>query len=171
MKTFVLCSVFIIATSLSVSAQRRKTIFVEGLGNGILISGNFDIRLKSDRNDGFGLRAGIGGGSMSGTDFNGNYANVGLLTFPLSVNYIVGNRRSGFESGLGITPLYVSATTSTSGEFFQGSGFGATGFLNIGYRFQPIKKGVMFRVNWAPAFGAQGFQSDWFGVSLGFSFK
>jgi len=42
-------------------AQRRKTVFLEVLGNGLIASGNFDLRLKPAQNDGLGLRAGVGG--------------------------------------------------------------------------------------------------------------
>lgn len=152
-------------------AQRRKTIFAEALGNGVLLSGNFDIRLKPNQNDGLGFRAGIGGGSLSATDGMGSSVSAGLVTFPLSVNYVVGKKRSGFESGVGLTPMYATASVQTNSEFAEGNGFGVTGFLNAGYRYQPINNGVAFRINWAPAFNSAGFSPEWFGLSLGYSFK
>lgn len=172
MKKALLGTAFLFLIILSASAQRRKSIFVEGLGNGILVSGNFDIRLKPDQNDGLGFRAGIGGGTLNGNDTNGNPANLGIVTMPLSVNYIVGKKRSGFESGIGVTPIYATAEVYSDDEgFVNGSGVGVSGFLNMGYRFQPINQGIMFRANWAPAFNSAGFSASWFGVSLGYSFK
>lgn len=150
----------------------QKSIFVEGFGNGILISANYDMRLKRGRRDGLGVRGGIGGGSLEGTSTNGDYVDFSMVTFPLGVNYLVGRRRSFFEAGVGVTPIYVNADALLiDGDFYSGTGWGVTGFLNVGYRFQPIRNGVMFRLDWTPAFNAAGFSGGFFGASLGFSFK
>lgn len=162
---------FLFLCSTAVVAQRRKSIYAEALGNGIIVSANYDMRLKKNQNDGLGFRAGIGGGSLAGYDETGMSANIGVLTFPLSLNYVVGKKRSGFETGAGFTPIYVSASVETDTEFAHADGLGVTGFLNAGYRFQPINSGVMFRVNWTPAFNRSGFIPGWFGLSLGYSFK
>ncbi len=156
---------------LSSVAQRRKTVFLEVLGNGIIASGNFDLRLKPGQNDGLGLRGGVGGGSFSGYDDQGNSASIGIITFPLAVNYLVGKKRSSFESGVGITPMYLTASGTVNDDIVSGKAFGVTGFLNAGYRYQPINNGLMFHVKWTPAFNSSGFSSKWFGLGLGYSFK
>ncbi|MEJ7694632.1 hypothetical protein [Daejeonella sp.] len=162
---------FLLLIVLTSMAQRRKTVFLEVLGNGLKASGNFDLRLKPDQNDGLGLRAGVGGGSFSGYDDQGNSASIGIITFPLAVNYLVGKKRSSFESGIGITPMYVTASGTVNDNIFSGSGLTVTGFLNAGYRYQPLNNGLMLHLKWTPAFNSSGFSPQWFGLGIGYSFK
>lgn len=169
-KLFTTFSLLLLITLTSMG-QRRKTVFLEVFGNGLIASGNFDLRLKPDQNDGFGLRAGVGGGSFSGYDDQGNSVSIGVVTFPLAINYLVGKKRSSFESGLGITPMYLSAPGTITDEIVSGKGFSVTGFLNAGYRYQPINNGLMFHVKWTPAVNSSGFSPKWFGLGLGYSFK
>ncbi len=165
--TCILLSLFFFTTL----AQRRKTVFLEVLGNGLLASGNFDLRLKPNENDGLGFRAGVGGGSFSGYDDQGNSASIGVVTFPLAVNYLVGKKRSLFESGIGITPMYMTASGTINDNIVSGNGLSVTGFLNAGYRYQPLNNGLMFHVKWTPAFNSSGFSPKWFGLGLGYSFR
>ncbi len=166
-----IASFLILLITVTCQAQRRKTVFVEALGNGLTVSGNFDLRLKANRNDGLGLRAGIGGGSLTGTDDQGNSASMGIITFPLAVNYLVGKKRSAFESGIGITPVYVTASGKINDDVFSGSGLALSGFLNLGYRYQPLSKGFMGHIKWTPAITNSGFFPSWFGLGIGYSFK
>jgi hypothetical protein len=152
-------------------AQRRKTAFVELLGNGLIVSGNFEMRLKKDSNSGSGIRAGLGGGNVSGYDNNGNYVSVGLVTIPLGYNYLIGEKRSSFELGAGITPIIVSANGNVNGDFFSGSGLTLTGVLNAGYRYQPLNSGFMGKITWTPLATNSGFYAAYFGIGLGYSFK
>ena len=89
------------------------------------------------------------------------------------VNYLVGAKRSAFEAGIGITPMYASLDiySPTKPELADHNGWGASGFLNLGYRFQPLNNGFVFRANWTPAFNSTGFSPSWFGLSLGYGFK
>lgn len=153
-------------------AKFRKNVFVEGLGNGLLISANYDMRFKRGASDGLGFRVGIGGGSVEGYTSNNDYINGNVMTFPLSVNYLAGKRRSYFEAGLGITPVFVNADLAIfEDEIYSGKGWGAAGFINVGYRFQPIRNGVMFRLDWTPAITSEGFFPGFFGASLDYSFQ
>lgn len=148
---------------------RNKAVYVEGLGSGVLLSANYDFRFKPTQ-DGLGMRIGLGGGTFS--DQNSN-ARAGLVTLPVQVNYLVGKRRAAFEMGAGVTPIYVNAsgTNQATGDFISGNGFGAFGSLNLGLRLQPIRNGVVFRLNWVPTVSNTGFYPRWLGVSLGFAFK
>ncbi len=153
-------------------AKFHKNVFVEVLGNGLLVSANYDMRLKRGIQDGLGFRVGVGGGRIEGTTNDGDYLDASLLTIPLSVNYLVGKRRSAFEAGIGVTPVFVNADLAIiDDEITYGKGWGAIGFLNLGYRFQPIRNGVMFRADWTPVIYSEGFSPGFFGVSLGFGFK
>ncbi len=120
--------------SAGVFSGRKKYLFVEGLGNGVGISANYDVRLKPGQNHGFGLRAGAG--------FAGNQ-----ISIPLGVNYIAGKKRSGFEAGLGITPLikiddyrdFIAYSRPTPS-------LDAIPFLTAGYRLQS-SNGFLLRLN------------------------
>lgn len=157
--------------SFSVKAQRRKTAFVELLGNGLVISGNFELLLKENSNSGSGVRVGIGGANVSGTDNNGNFVNVGIVTFPLGYNYLIGEKRSSFELGAGITPVLISGNGFINNETFSGSGLTLTGNLNAGYRYQPLNNGFFGKITWTPTATNTGFYAGFFGLSLGFSFR
>lgn len=150
-------------------SARNKAVYLEGLGSGVLLSANYDFRFKPVQ-DGLGLRVGLGGGVLS--DPNSD-AIAGLVTLPLVLNYLVGKRRVAFEMGAGVTPVYVNAsgTNQATGDFISGNGFGAFGSLNLGLRLQPIRNGVVFRLNWAPVVSNTGFYPSWFGVSVGYAFK
>ena len=139
------------------TGKRKKSVFVEFIGNSPFISGNLDMRLKPDRNDGFGLRAGAG--------FVNNY-----ITVPLGLNYIVGKRRSGFETGIGITPVVrIGGDQDLNGDL-NGPGLDAAGFLNAGYRLQS-RNGFMLRANASVAYADSYFLFGWPGISIGYSFK
>nr|WKN38438.1 hypothetical protein K4G66_06950 [Tunicatimonas sp. TK19036] len=153
--------------------RRAKSIYLEALGNGLTISLNYDTRFAKGRNDGLEARIGVGGLGLSGTDDQGNNVTVGLVTIPIMLNYIVGNRRSGLELGAGATILSVSSSADVDGQVddFVENGVGASGFFNVGYRAQPLRNGPIFRLTWTPAFNAAGFSPSWFGISLGYAFK
>jgi hypothetical protein len=176
MKTTLLFLIsFIAITATTFAQQRNKAIYVEGLGSGILLSANYDFRFKPQQ-DGLGMRIGIGGGNFSGTStVNGSTtpASAGVVTFPVLVNYLAGTGRFVFEGGAGLTPVYVttSRVNSTASDLITDSGFGVTGTLNLGFRAQPIRNGVVFRLNWAPVFNSSGFFPAWAGISLGYGFK
>ncbi len=155
----------------------HKNIYMEFLGSSILTGVHFDMRLKKGRMDGIGFRAGIGGFSVNGTDSETNTEiSGGIVTLPIEFNHLVGKRRSSFETGIGILPVY--ATVSGIGEltdyqYIRGEGFGiAGGYLTLGYRLQPLKTGFMLQVHWNPMIlRGSGFEAGWFGIGLGVGFK
>lgn len=123
------------APSVSSIGGKKKYLFVEFIGNGLGISASYDVRLKPGRNDGFGLRAGLG--------ILQSYA-----TIPLAINYIVGKNRSGFETGLGITPaIQFGRYPENPMAFEEGEpAFDTVAFLNAGYWLQSYN-GFMLRAN------------------------
>lgn len=160
---------------LPVFESYHKNIYGELFGSNIVCGVNYDMRLKKGRMDGIGFRAGIGGVSLSGSD-NQNSASIGLVTFPLEFNHLLGKRRSSFITGVGLLPVYAALSANgeiTNHELLQVEGFGlAGGFLTLGYRFQPLKTGVMFQVNWNPLIlRGSGFTAGWIGLGLGIGFK
>lgn len=135
----------------------RKVLYVEAFGNGLLGSANFDMRFAKDRNDGLGFRVGLGMGELHPT---GRYTSL-----PLSINYVLGKRRNGLEAGIGITPQI------TLKDLDEGSNIKAIGFMNIGYRMQPLKTGLVIRAMLTPAVNYHGFYPAWGGLSLGYGFQ
>ena len=140
---------------------------------------NYDMRLNPGRMDGIGFRVGIGGISAEGRLPRGGYVSVGIITFPIEFNHVLGKKRHSFVSGIGIVPIFLSADTHGEAvkidnkEFeFDGSVFGfGTAYLSLGYRWQPLGDGIIFQVHWNPLIGYGGFDPLCFGVGIGASFK
>ena len=132
--------------------KRRKSIYAELLGAGAGISSSFDIRLKPDRNDGFGFRAGVG--------TTGPY-----LNFPVGINYLAGSRRSALETGIGYTQLI------KYNSVYQDKKQLSAAIFTLGYRYQPIKEGLLFRINWNPYYSEKKVYVLLPGASIGYSFK
>ncbi len=158
----------------------HKNIFIEGLGGNLLLGVNYDMRLNRGRMDGIGFRAGVGGMSFTGTTNYGEPVTIGIVTLPLEFNHVLGKRRSSLLTGVGVIPVFASAdskgqtitaddgtkTVINQGEF----GFGGA-YLSLGYRFQPLRNGIMFQINWNPLINKSGFQPSWFGIGIGVGFK
>jgi hypothetical protein len=153
----------------------HKNIYVEFLGSHLLVGVNYDMRLAKGKMDGIGFRAGIGGLTATVLDQN-NTIDLGLVTFPLEFNHLVGKKRSSLVTGVGLLPVYASLSAEgqlTDYEFVRGEGFGLVGgFLTFGYRFQPKNTGPMFQFNWNPLIlRGSGFNPGWIGIGLGLGFK
>ena len=140
----------------------RKSVFVEVLGNGIIMSLNYDMRLQRHKNDGVGFRVGMGLGEYFPKIENDLNRYISL---PVNLNYIVGKQRSGLETGIGITPQ-ISLTTLEDNPQTK-----SIGYLNMGYRFQPLKDGLILRAVWTPYYYNKEFYTNWAGVSVGYSFR
>lgn len=155
--------------------SRHKNIYAELFGSNIIAGVNFDMRLNKGQNDGIGFRVGVGGLSVSGFDQN-TELNLGVVTFPLEVNTVVGKRRSSLIAGAGLLPIYATVSGQgelTNYEYVSGDGFGlAGGFLTLGYRHQPLRNGLMFQFNWNPMIlRGSGFNAGWIGLGVGVGFK
>jgi len=151
---------------------RHKNVFVELGGPSAIVGAHFDMRLKKGTLKGPGVRAGIGGVQGKASD-GSTSVGLGFVTFPLEFNYTTGQRRSSFISSIGILPMYATATVIENNNITVGEGFGLVGgYLNMGYRLQPLKNSVMFQLVWAPMIlRGSGLNPFWFGLGLGFGFK
>lgn len=137
----------------------QKAIFVEWRGNGIGKSINFDSRFSNGRN-GLGLRVGIGATEFEYERGTESQVTYDALTIPAEINYLFGKRRHSIETGVGFTTILEQNNSDFNGQ----------AFLNIGYRFKPIRKGIVFRFNYTPTFDAQGIEFGKTGISLGWGF-
>jgi hypothetical protein len=173
-----LFTVLFVAFSIQVKAQsvnsdsHKKAVFVEAFGQGLHASLNYDMRFRRGAQSGLGFRVGVGG-IFTGTSYSdaGNNTN-GAVAFPIGLNYLTGENKSSFEAGLGFTPHYADTNidSPTNPKIITENGWGANGYLNLGYRFQPLNNGFLFRLNWTPVISSTGFLAQNFGISAGYSF-
>lgn len=149
----------------------RKAVFVEAFGQGLHATLNYDMRMKKGVQDGFGFRAGIGGIITGIEDADAGPEFTYVVGFPVGINYLIGEKRSAFEAGLGITPHRAATPlhSPTKPRIINENGWGANGYFNFGYRLQPTKNGFVFRLNWTPVFNNTGIISR-FGISAGYGF-
>ena len=136
------------------SVNAKNAIYVELGGNGLLYSVNYDHRFNTD----WSARGGIMYASID--DFS-------LTIVPLLANYLVGNNHM-LEIGAGVA--YIGINVKVDGEeFFNVSGSDIAGTGNIGYRYQNVDGGFVFRIGFTPLFSQHGF-TPWAGLSLGYAF-
>jgi hypothetical protein len=148
------------AVAQSSSGYTQNAVYVEVLGQGFLYSVNFDHRFAEN----IAVRAGFSHFSV------GFISDVSITTIPLMVEYLSGSGNDHLEIGLGAVPVY----GRIAGDLF-GSSEGTTGAwvivatATVGYRYQPVGEGLLFRIGITPFFmnaGAQLFG----GASIGYAF-
>ncbi len=99
MTIYLICTIYpldaqeISSGKIAPSGKFKSAFYVSFFGPTVFIGGNFDMRLNRGTNKGAGIRAGIGGGSASAGS-----TSASVVTFPLGVNYLTGNRRGHFFS-------------------------------------------------------------------------
>lgn len=137
----------------------KNTIYIEFLGNGGIYSLNYERRL--------GKRI---WGRAGASYFPAAYE--GLATFPVGVSYLFGKHSKFFELGLGTT-LFSAGSDDLLFDFDENGGkqFSAGISATIGYRFQPPKNDLLFKVALVPAYIplSSAFAVS-AGLSLGYSF-
>ncbi|MDH3650441.1 MAG: hypothetical protein OEQ53_12215 [Saprospiraceae bacterium] len=140
-------------TTSAVQAQAKNAFYVELLGNGLLFSANYDLRISQDRK--WGARAGIG--------YIGSIDDGGVVTIPLMANHLLGKDGKYFEVGAGIT--YLSATA----DFFDDNVSDIVGTLSFMYRSQPIDSGFMWKIGLTPVLASGVFVPWWPGIAIGYT--
>lgn len=158
---FLICLVVFFYTSHTAFSQelfKRRAIYGELLGSGIIASINYDFRFLPG-NDGFGLRIGAGG-VPSG------------IVIPVGVNGLLGEKRLAFEYGVGLTAAIISGPISENLTFNSGSDtFGFIGYAKAGIRYTPKKNGLFINLNWNPIVNSEGINLGWFGLGLGYTWQ
>lgn len=137
-------------------AQGQKFVFAEGMGSGLLVTANFDMRFKQGAREGLGARVG--------------YTNVGIFhdqaasVVPLSINYVYGKQRSGLLVGFNTTFTFMSKDEDV--WYYRPFMYGP----EVGYRFRPMESGLAFQVTWSPMFNTtDDIDARWFGVGVGYA--
>ena len=138
--------------------QHLNSIYLELLGSGGIYSINYD-RLFTPN---IGGRIGF---SYLSTEQDFIIPELTMYIFPLSFNYFVGNGSSKLEFGAGMT--FITGDYDWLGS--KGSGSVVVANLNIGYRYQPVDGGFLFRIGFTPVVTPNGLQ-PWGELSIGGTF-
>jgi hypothetical protein len=156
------------------SRAPKNLVYLELGGNAILYSVNYEKIISSRTNWMFTIRAGVG-------VFNDSYNHKIAVNYfvPVMVNALLGKRKSKLEVGLGMSPLInldFEGRKNPVGDvpfikFYQTT--------TIGYRYQPDKKGLLFKIAYTPYIYIDKFPYEivessiyrsWGGVSIGYAF-
>jgi hypothetical protein len=124
-------------TSFSQS-EAKNALYIELVGNGGIISANYERFLTQD----IGLRIGMGSGYLE------------ELTVPVMVNYCIG-KEYRFEIGIGLVHVPEETTLACA---------------TIGYRYQAISGGFVFRVGFTPILSESDEIIFLGGLSFGYAF-
>jgi hypothetical protein len=158
MKLFITTAVYLLF-SFVIKAQNTHAVYLEAGGPGIA-SINLDTRL-SKKNDGVGIRVGVG---YYRHDFRKTFYDA--TNIPIGINFLKGRKGKNFiELGAGITPVFASDSVKYEN---MATTFG---HILIGYRYQPPRNSISFRIFFSPVFGSFGFIPYYGGASLGYSFR
>lgn len=144
--------------AIQVQAQtkfKKHTIYAEVLGNGVVLSANYELQLSNK--PGFGIHAGIGLGGVK-------------PAIPLGMTYLIkiGKQKSFIETGIGITlgekDLWDDNITQLTSNPYQPA------FIpSVGYRHHTTY-GLMWKLTYSPFFNKENNEPAFFGVSVGWRF-
>ncbi len=148
---------FTLGHATSARAEDRaanNSLFVEGLGPGLLYSFNYERTIEND----FALRIGTSymsfGASASAGGADVVEASASLLMVPVVASYLgISSGSNALELGVGGIYLHASAEASGGGITQTGAGSTVWGTAVIGYRRQPVNGGFMFRVGMSALIG------------------
>jgi len=150
----------------------KNAIYIEGLGNGVIYSLNYERNVGNN----LSIRVGVGYFGASG---EATYKDTGkkeeivanIGTFPIMANYFIGKGRHKIEIGGGMVLFTISAhgdEVSSNGIKFKAGLLPAlTGTL--GWRYQPREGGLVFKIAFTPIFNLGSFL-PYGGISVGYSF-
>ena len=142
--------------------QRPAMALYAEFGGAGLASIDFDSRFYSSQK-GFGGRIGLGGFSVKGKP---------AAFFPIELNYITGKQGPNyFETGAGITFVSLSDKITPEQGATSSTRFSHTfAHVTVGYRFQPLQSGFLFRVALTPLFNRTFFIPYYMGLGVGYKF-
>lgn len=137
-----------VLSSIPMSAQRQHGVYAELLGASTSVGIHYDSRFN--QNTRWGGRVGIAYTHSSDQDF---FKSAPIKTtgysFPIAVNYLIGNHKHNLELGIGLSYGIYSCDYNENGYNVERDHHASFGFLDIGYRFQ-AKNGLMIRAGVNP---------------------
>jgi hypothetical protein len=136
----------------------KNTIYLEVGGSAIVYSINYERRITDN------LWWRLGASYVPEA-----IALVEIVTFPIGISYLIGKDDKHLELGFAVTPTYTNSDffTDKSNRKEHGIIIGPI----IGYRFQPKRLDVIFKLAFTPLFTT--FEAKFLpfgGLSLGYSF-
>jgi hypothetical protein len=155
-------------------------VFLEGLGNGVYDSVNYERLFWGDR---MSVRVGFGFARVESKPYVTLFSLSGAgapsywfteLTLPVVVNSYWGTASHKLQIGVGATAIYRTGKVGATSfdEFFSeqsAQGFDVAGTAVLAYRFLPYRGGPSFGVGFTPLFGRGGFL-PWLAANLGADF-
>jgi hypothetical protein len=115
------------------SRESTRSLYIEIGGPSIIYTFNYDFSFDSTDVGGFGLRTGLGASAVD--DFY-------LVTVPVMVQYLLGNKKNYFEMAAGPVVNFGSDEII----YIDPGATPVIGSLYFGYRHQPSDMGFLFRV-------------------------
>ncbi len=140
------------AQDTKVSLEKNAQSFYGEVGGPGIITVNYDMRFKGQT--GFGFRAGMGGYGV---------LKKGVFAVPVGINYITGSDTHFVEVGAGLSYIAVSSGNS----YFDNTSNNVAAYFNFGYRFQPLKSGLTYRIFLSPLLTSAGLVPFYGGASVG----
>lgn len=150
---------FLLTASTGLSAQKsfkKNNAYIEVLGNGLALSVNYERQLSDKPGPGLFLGIGLGGNKP---------------VIPFGIKYLFGlkNNKSFIEAGAGVTlaeaGIWKDDLPATVNRYAYTPGF----IPCLGYRHH-TSYGLMWRINYTPAFSRYRNIPAFFGVSAGWQF-
>jgi len=150
------------STREAASAPARNALYVELLGAGLLYSINYDRHLIGRMHGRVGY-ATFDFGFASGSD------NLHLV--PMQFMF-VSDAEDALEIGAGVTMIVDQGRNAIRphDSSAPSSDLRAVASLNVGYRYQPIENGFLFRIGFTPFIGYDGRFLPFGGISFGYAF-
>ncbi len=161
----------------SVKIRKAQSINFEFGSVGLFYSVNYDTRFNQQRG-GWGARLGVGYWHYQGQDviagkLSNTITKTTFITVPFQINYLIGKRRSFLELGAGATLMALNGTYGGNPLLGIDEHPVSTTVLpttTIGYRYQPLKHGVNFRISFNPVM-LDGTVLPYFGLGVGYTFR
>lgn len=176
--SFVSLGILFFCVPQSAKAQEEisgKVAYTELGGPGVLLSINYDSRIKKGERLGLGYRVGAG---FSIHDFDStdvdewghmDYDTRSYYTIPVGLNYVLGKKYSPhmLEVGAGATFLTRKVSlfyyeVDTPGHFI--------GHVSFMYRCVPLDGGFSFRIGFTPVIGTSGDIFPMGAIGFGYAF-
>lgn len=156
-KSFLL--LFLVAISFYGFSQKRNTAYLEVLGNGLILSANYEQKLKKIPSLAWHAGVGLGGDKPS---------------IPFGVKYLfnIKGQKSFIETGCGITLLEREMWTGGRLNYNPATDKNnyVPGFIpSVGFRYH-ASSGFMGRINYTPVFNRFEGLAFFFGISMGWRF-
>jgi len=159
--------------SLSANAQDiygGRRFYAEFGGPGIVMSVNYDSRIKANERLGWGYRLGAGFGIGEDYDYY-DYGSVSRTYYsvPVGVNYLFGKTSSSLTFEVGATVTVLTRKTNLYNYEVVKPGY-VVGGLQFMFCRIPLDGGFTFRIGFTPMIGTAGDLFPMGAIGLGYAF-